>query len=297
MTFSTRQTRSQARLNRLGSSSSPVALRSCSLLVDDAALGTAGCPKGEADFGDGCVAVCPNGEADFGDGCVPATCFVDCTYADTACAAGSICPGGTPVSAECADRSAFRESPCACTALQELAALSPSLQAAAPWVYLESTAYCQTGELLVDCTAVGEVQLPAGVLGDNVGLAGALPPSLGDLGSSLTELRLYDNDITSLPTELGALTGLGFLGLGRNAIYVSVPTELGALTDLAVLDLSFNQLTGVPTEFRTVNPSGDCFLSDNPGFSCANVGAGTSCCTGDEGYGNCPGGTSTCYSG
>ena len=49
-----------------------------------------------------------------------------------------------------------------------------------------------------------------------------------------------------------------------------------------------------PAEFRTVNLSGTCILSNNdPGFSCANVGADTSCCTAD----NCPGGTSTCYSG
>ena len=50
-----------------------------------------------------------------------------CNPGDTACDAGGACPGGTLVSAECADRSAFDESPCACTALQELAALSDTL--------------------------------------------------------------------------------------------------------------------------------------------------------------------------
>ena len=43
------------------------------------------------------------------------------------------CPGGTVVSAKCADRSAFGENPCACTALQELAALSSFLHNEAPW--------------------------------------------------------------------------------------------------------------------------------------------------------------------
>ena len=35
----------------------------------------------------------------------------------------------------------------------------------------------------------------------------ALPPSLGELGPSLTWLDLPSNDITSLPTQIGALTG------------------------------------------------------------------------------------------
>ena len=57
----------------------------------------------------------------------------DCTYADTKCTAGVLCQGGTAaVSAACADRTAFDESPCACTALEELAGLSSVLQAVAP---------------------------------------------------------------------------------------------------------------------------------------------------------------------
>ena len=64
---------------------------------------------------------------------------------------------------------------------------------------------------------------------ERIGLAGALPPSLGELGPSLTELNLFNNAITSVPTELGALTGLTRLDLSENAI-TSLPTELGALT-------------------------------------------------------------------
>ena len=55
-----------------------------------------------------------------------------------------------------------------------------------------------------------------------------------------------------------------------------------------------------PDEFRTVNPSFGCLLSNNPGFSCANVGAGTSCCTGDGLFSNnCGEGLSggPCYAG
>ena len=41
------------------------------------------------------------------------------------------------------------------------------------------------------------------------------------------------------------------------------------------LYLSANDLTGFPAEFQTVDLSGTRILSDNPGLSCANVGAGT----------------------
>ena len=128
----------------------------------------------------------------------------------------------------------------------------------------------------------------------NQDLTGALPAGLGDLGPALKSLALPgigDNRISELPTELGALTGLTSLDLQANAI-TALPTEVGALTGLVYLGLQNNQLTGVPAEFRTVNPSIRCSLSSNTGFSCANVGAGTSCCT----AANC-GDTSTCYQG
>ena len=91
--------------------------------------------------------------------------------------------------------------------------------------------------------------------------------------------------------RLGALTGLTRLDLYRNDL-TSVPTEIGTLTGLTWLDLGGNQLTGFPTEFRTWGPAGFCNLYNNPGFSCANVGAGTRCCT----SANC-GDVETCYSG
>ena len=145
----------------------------------------------------------------------------------------------------------------------------------------------------MECATVGGVQAPVFIDGSDADLAGALPPSLGELGPPLTYLNLNGNAITLLPTKIGALTGLTFLHLGLNAI-TSVPTEIGALTGLTTLYLYSNQLTGVPTEFRTLSP-GTCLLDGqeaNQGFSCANVGAGTSCCTAD----NC-GDTSTCFQG
>ena len=108
--------------------------------------------------------------------------------------------------------------------------------------------------------------LPTGLPWSGRGLAGPLPPSVGDIGPLLQSLQLANNAITSLPSEIADLTGL---------------TELY---------LDENKLTGVPADFQTVDPSTACFLGqDDPSFSCANVGFGTSCCT----VANC-GDTSTC---
>ena len=79
------------------------------------------------------------------------------------------CPGGTVVSAKCADRSAFGENPYACTALQELAALSSFLHNKAPWNdHQANAAYCPTGSLYVECATVGKVQLPTLVGGPDL---------------------------------------------------------------------------------------------------------------------------------
>ena len=107
--------------------------------------------------------ICPVGETNFGSGCVDAGCAFTCGYSDKTCVAGSICPRGTVVSAACADRSAFKESPCACTALQQLAALSPTLQEETPWSALADFPYClgaRGGSLKVVCTTVDGVERP-----------------------------------------------------------------------------------------------------------------------------------------
>ena len=244
-----------------------------------------------------------------------------------------ICPGGTVVSAECADPPGGGN-PCACTALQELAGMSELLQDEEPWNDLANLEYCTgigadfeldgVGVLQVRCETVnganGEVQLPAFLRSVGTGLAGALPPSVGDLGPALTWLNLASNAIESLPSQIGRLV-LTALRLSDNAI-ASLPSELGRLEDtltaldlnqnrltavppemadlaaagapqgLDTLGLADNELTGVPATFRTVDPAVICNFSGNPGFDCANLGATTICCTED----NC-GDTATCFAG
>ena len=62
----------------------------------------------------------------------------------------------------------------------------PSPLSLAPWNDPANTAYRQSESLYVECTPVDGVQLPTWVGGTSQGLAGALPPRLGDLGPSPT---------------------------------------------------------------------------------------------------------------
>ena len=206
--------------------------------------------------------------------------------------------------------------------------MSELLQDMEPWNDLANLEYCTgvgadfeldgVGVLQVRCETVGGVQLPAFLRSVGTGLAGALPPSVGDLGPALTWLNLASNAIESLPSQLGRLV-LTALRLSDNAI-ANLPSEIGRLEDtltaldlnqnrltavpfemadlgrtwtgLDILGLADNELTGVPTTFRTVNPAEICNFSGNPGFDCANLGATTTCCTED----NC-GDTATCFQG
>jgi leucine-rich repeat protein SHOC2 len=58
---------------------------------------------------------------------------------------------------------------------------------------------------------------------------------------------LSDNQLTSLPVEIGMLTGMRELRLYNNQL-TSLPAEIGTLTGLKLLNLSDNQLTSLPVE-------------------------------------------------
>ena len=73
-----------------------------------------------------------------------------------------------------------------------------------------------------------------------------MPAEIGQL-TSLTELCLGDNKLTSVPAEIGQLTSLVKLNLSHNQL-TSVPAEIGQLTSLKVLNLNHNQLWSVPAE-------------------------------------------------
>ena len=119
------------------------------------------------------------------------------------------------------------------TVHQVLDALAGSCVDCRPLDYLTST---ETGRVVA-------------IVLEEVGLAGSIPPEIGNL-AALEDLRLVGNDLTgSIPTELGSLANLQVLHLALNRLAGSIPPELGSLTALKELALSFNELTGsIPPE-------------------------------------------------
>ena len=80
-------------------------------------------------------------------------------------------------------------------------------------------------------------------LWDN-GLAGRLPPELGDL-THLEYLRFSDNGLTgAIPPEFAGLSGLTHLALDGNALSGPIPPELGDLPALEELRVENNDLWG-----------------------------------------------------
>ena len=80
-------------------------------------------------------------------------------------------------------------------------------------------------------------------------LAGELPSELGNL-TRLEWLGLWSNDLKGkLPKELGDLASLKTLGLHRNNLTGELPTELGKLTNLKWVSFAYNDLNGpLPSE-------------------------------------------------
>jgi hypothetical protein len=75
-------------------------------------------------------------------------------------------------------------------------------------------------------------------------------------------LDLSDNQLPSVPAELGKLSALTKLGLGGNQL-TSVPAELGNLSALTELKLSRNQLTVVPAALGRLRARGMTLTLDN----------------------------------
>ena len=104
-------------------------------------------------------------------------------------------------------------------------------------------------------------------LWDN-GLAGRLPPELGDL-PHLEYLRLSDNGLTgSIPPELAGLSGLTHLALDGNALSGRLPPALGDLRALEELHVENNDLSGpLPPALGSLGSLRGLGLTGNPRMS------------------------------
>jgi Leucine-rich repeat (LRR) protein len=71
-------------------------------------------------------------------------------------------------------------------------------------------------------------------------------------------LNLRDNQLTSVPAEIGQLTSLERLDLDGNQL-TTVPAEIGQLRSLKQLWLHGNALTSVPAAIRELEAAG-CYV-------------------------------------
>jgi internalin A len=90
----------------------------------------------------------------------------------------------------------------------------------------------------------------------------AIPPEIGQL-TALTELYVFDNQLTVLPPEIGQLTALTTLYVSNNQL-TALPPEIGQLTALTMLYVSGNQLTTLPASLRRLTKLSALFLHGNP---------------------------------
>ena len=90
----------------------------------------------------------------------------------------------------------------------------------------------------------------------------SLPVEIGRL-TGLERLDLDNNRLTSLPVEIGMLTRLTGLLLDNNQL-TSLPVEIGMLTGLKELCLYSNQLTSLPVEIGMLTGLMVLYLDNNP---------------------------------
>jgi len=96
-----------------------------------------------------------------------------------------------------------------------------------------------------------------------------LPPEIGNL-TGLKILELDSNKLTSLPPEIGQLSTLVLLKLSYNQLTVLTP-DIGKLSVLDGLDLSNNKLTGLPPEIVQLQQR-PFILSVESNYICSTTG-------------------------
>lgn len=89
----------------------------------------------------------------------------------------------------------------------------------------------------------------------------AIPPEVKNL-SSLTSLRINNNRLSQFP-EIGALTELEILDLGKNKLTILPGEEIKSLTSVKRLELHCNQLRALPSEIGMLKSLSGLDLSTN----------------------------------
>ncbi|KAJ7518212.1 hypothetical protein O6H91_21G059100 [Diphasiastrum complanatum] len=94
-------------------------------------------------------------------------------------------------------------------------------------------------------------------------LVGAIPAEVGNC-SKLTVAMFSQNNLSSIPPEIGQLTDLNWLLLGQNGFVGEVPSQLSSLANLTILDLKNNSFSGsIPSSLSQLKSLEYLFLQRN----------------------------------
>ena len=88
-----------------------------------------------------------------------------------------------------------------------------------------------------------------------------LPESIGNL-SSLIQLYIDDNELTSLPESIGNLSSLVYLIANFNSL-TALPESIGNLTNLNFLDLGYNEIEYIPESIGNLSNLQYLWIFDN----------------------------------
>lgn len=81
--------------------------------------------------------------------------------------------------------------------------------------------------------------------------------------TNTTMLDLSNKNLTSLPSEIGNLTGVEEFNVSNNQLTGALPAEIRKMTGLRILDASNNNLTGIPAEVGQLSHLESLDLSNN----------------------------------
>ncbi|AQS94157.1 hypothetical protein BXQ17_08820 [Polaribacter sp. BM10] len=84
-----------------------------------------------------------------------------------------------------------------------------------------------------------------------MGLNGGLPVEIGDF-SELLELKLSQNQISSIPNEIGGLSKLNHLDVSINNTLTTIPSTVGDLVELISLKFNTTQVDLLPTTIENL---------------------------------------------
>jgi len=120
--------------------------------------------------------------------------------------------------------------------------------------------WCNTYQITL--SQITRLNLGASIFSGKGKQLSSLPKGIFEKLTNLQELDLSNNQLSSLPEEIGQLTQLEWLDLDHNQLS-SLPSEIGKLVRLRRLYINNNQLTSLPPEIGNLALLIDLQLTDN----------------------------------